>query len=182
MGRKAKPWFRKHDGWWYVTIDHKQVKLAKGRRAKKDAEDVFHRLMVDKPIVGNADHELCASVCEAYLEHTRLTKAQSTFATYRENLNLLTAHCGRVRCSKLIPNHATQVVDEKLAKNDWNTNTSSTFIKVVKACFNWAVSQGLLSRNPFASLKRGKRSGQACHSVARGLLADDAGNGRPGIP
>ena len=45
MARQAKPWFRKGRG-WYVQRDGQQVFLSKD---KKDAQQKFHELMLEKP-------------------------------------------------------------------------------------------------------------------------------------
>src|SRR4051794_18562394 len=43
--REAKPWFRKFDGWWYVEVQGKQTKLAKGKDNRAEAVRQFHILM-----------------------------------------------------------------------------------------------------------------------------------------
>lgn len=43
-----KPWYRQQTDSWYVTIDGTQHLLAKGKKHKQEAEDEFHRLMVER--------------------------------------------------------------------------------------------------------------------------------------
>lgn len=47
MSRPRKPWFRKATGWWMVEIGGRQVKLARGRDRKADAERKYHLLMAE---------------------------------------------------------------------------------------------------------------------------------------
>ncbi len=43
---KSRPWFRRHDGWWYVTrrVNGKrvQIKLARGKKNKTLAYQRYH--------------------------------------------------------------------------------------------------------------------------------------------
>ena len=47
MARKARPWFRRSDGWWYV-MSGKQQKLAHGRKNKQAALERWHELMLER--------------------------------------------------------------------------------------------------------------------------------------
>ena len=47
--RKPEPFFRKFDGWWYVTLRvngrRQQLKLAQGRENRSKAFDEYFRLV-----------------------------------------------------------------------------------------------------------------------------------------
>ncbi len=44
MGRTAKPWCYRQTGWWMVWFNGRKVKLAEGRKNKKEAQDRFDEL------------------------------------------------------------------------------------------------------------------------------------------
>ncbi len=45
MRKPSKPWYRKFNDTWYVTIRGGQIPLAKGKANRAEAERMFHRLM-----------------------------------------------------------------------------------------------------------------------------------------
>ncbi|MBX3439334.1 MAG: hypothetical protein KF861_17730, partial [Planctomycetaceae bacterium] len=53
--RTAKPWYRSANDTWYVWHRGQQIPLAKGKRAKRDAEAAFHRLMAAVPVCLEVD-------------------------------------------------------------------------------------------------------------------------------
>ena len=69
MPRKAHPWFRRSDGWWYVKINGKPEKLARGRQNKETAIARWHELMAERAMnrpSESLDHTV-VSVIDLYL-------------------------------------------------------------------------------------------------------------------
>ena len=63
MPRKAHPWFRSSDGWWYITIDGSQHKLARGRANREHAIARWHELLAERasnPGIDSADHTVAS--------------------------------------------------------------------------------------------------------------------------
>jgi hypothetical protein len=47
MARTRRPWYRQGTGWWYVEIDGKQVKLARGRANRSEANARLREVMAE---------------------------------------------------------------------------------------------------------------------------------------
>ncbi len=73
MPHFPRPWFRKQTDWWMVQLDGKQVKLARGRKCRPEADRRFHELMLqrDKNPAPESPDPTAASVIETYLESAR---------------------------------------------------------------------------------------------------------------
>src|SRR5687768_7973968 len=113
MPRTAKPWYREQDGWWYTTIDGKQVKLAQGKANKKRAGTECHRLLGQSVKRGEMDSKTVAVLCDTYLEHC---KAENVKEAYEYKVNILTQFSsvlGRKKCEQLIPNHVSSWVQKQ---------------------------------------------------------------------
>ena len=85
MGRTAKPWFYRQTGWWMVWLNGRKVKLAKGSKAKKAADERLLELRFEvavNPAPAGADQTV-ASVIDAYLEYAgkRLAELRETADT-----------------------------------------------------------------------------------------------------
>jgi integrase len=121
MGRDAKPWFRKIDGWWYATIvkGTPRRKLLKGEDTKagrRKAEEVFRRLVMSTNPLAKLDSAPCAELVEAFLEHSSTSHKATTYGTYRTHLNYFTGFCGRVLCNQLTLEHAETFLKKQASK------------------------------------------------------------------
>lgn len=152
--REAKPWFRKFDGWWYVEIAGKQVKLAKGRDNRPEAVKQFHLLMAGtKPAKRSAF--TASQVCDLYLVHSEKEHQAETFAWQKRYLQRFCDRLGTVKAADLIPFHLTSWLDSQKWKKARRHATA-----IVKRAFAWATGQKLISDDPFADVpipKGGKR-------------------------
>jgi integrase len=146
--REAKPWFRKFDGWWYVEIAGKQIKLARGRENRPEAVKQFHLLMAGttpvKPTARTAEQ-----VCDLYLQHSATEHEADTFAWQKRYLQAFTDRLGRVKAADLIPYHLTSWID---AHPGWK-GARRHATAIVKRAFAWAVEQKLIAADPFAGVK-----------------------------
>lgn len=189
MGRQAKPWYRKEDGYWYATIlkGSPRHKLMKGKPTKTDerkATEIFERLRATQGPPGSLDGHPSACLVEAFLDHAEATCKHTTYRNYSGELNYFTAAFGAVPCRELTCNHAESFLRKQATKRvrkvtskitvhgkernhvvtvrPWGANKQASFIKCLKACFNWGVETKKISNHPFDSLrakfKPGKRT------------------------
>jgi integrase len=189
MGRTARPWFREFDGYWYGVVvkgtpARKLLKASDTKANQRKAQDIFTRLTAATNPNATIDASSCAVLVEAFLLHAEQACKPTTFRSYSDNLNYFTGHCGKVICRELTFHHADGFLKKQAAKkkrkikstievngkerthivtvSPWGANMQATFIKCLKACFNWGVKTGKISQHPFgqlvASFKRSKRS------------------------
>jgi integrase len=158
MARKARPWFRQSDGWWYVCIRGKQQRLAQGRKNKGAATQRWHELELEaaaNPVVGNPDQTV-ASIIDAYLDHARYDLDPDTVHRRTRYLQLFAEAHGFRLAKECLPIHLTQWLDSKTAwASDW---TRATVVKIIQRVFNWAARQRLIPANPFLGVSQ--RPGQ----------------------
>src|SRR5205085_972747 len=72
MARTARPWFRGQIGWWCAYIDGRQVRLAKGRKNKGEANRKLQELLFGRgsnPAPGESAEPTVASIVETYLAY-----------------------------------------------------------------------------------------------------------------
>jgi integrase len=180
MGRTARPWFREFDGYWYGVVvkgtpARKLLKASNTKANERKALDIFNRLTAATDPHATTDASACAVLVEMFLTHAQQACKPNTYRTYSDNLNYFTGYCGKVPCRELTFHHAddflkkqankkkrkvtsTITVNEKERKlvvtvRPWGPNKQATFIKSLKACFNWGVKTGKISHHPFAQLK-----------------------------
>ena len=149
MARKARPWFRRSDGWWYVCVNGKQQRLAQGRKSKPAALQRWHELELEaavNPAVGSPDQTV-ASVIDAYLDHAKHDLDADTHLRRTRYLQLFAEAHGFRLVKECLPIHLTQWLDSKTAwESDW---TRATVIKIMQRAFNWAARQRLNRKEPF---------------------------------
>ena len=158
MSRRARPWFRRFDGWWYVTINGKAEKLAQGRKSKQAATDRWHELMIERaanPPVDGSDPTV-ASVIDLHLQHSQRVDAPRSYANREHYLQLFAETHGFRLVDECRPIHLTSWID---SHSEWISNwTRSNVVRVVQRAFNWAVQQGVIRANPFRGV--GQRPGE----------------------
>ena len=149
MARKARPWFRRSDGWWYVCMNGKQQRLAQGRRNKRAALQRWHELELEaatNPAIGSPGQTV-ASVIDAYLDHAKHDLDADTHLRRTRYLQLFAEAHGFRLVTECLPIHLTQWLD---GKKEWvSAWTRATVIKIVQRAFNWAARQRLIPANPF---------------------------------
>ena len=149
MGRTAKPWFYRQTGWWMIWLDGKKVKLAKGRKNKKAAQDRLLELRFQaakNPAPEDADQTV-ASIIETYLGFARSRLAENTLANRTPYLQSFAETHGWRLLEECKPFHMESWLhDHKDWVSDW---TKSSAVRNVQVAFNWAVKSGVISANPF---------------------------------
>ena len=152
--RPKSLWFRESEKAWYTTVQGKQVRLAKGRENRAEAERKFHALMLkapDAPISGLAVEGLYA----AFLASERLRLDDSTTEWYLRFLRASQGPLGRFRAEDLKPIQVTRWLD---SKTEWSQTTKANAVTAIKRAFKWGVEQGLLDKSPLARLPKPRRT------------------------
>jgi integrase len=148
--RPRKPWYRSGTDSWYVEIDGKQHKLAKGKNAKPEAEAAFYRLMAAGGMIPANDNGLIvATLCDLFLDYSQAHNKPETFEWHRHFLTLFCKQCGRLECAQLKPFHLTRWLD---SNKHW-TGARRSAQAIVKRAFAWGKAEGLIADNPLAHIK-----------------------------
>jgi site-specific recombinase XerD len=149
MPRHAHPWYRRSDGWWYVKINGKLAKLARGRQNAPAAIARWHELMAERslnPPLDSDDHTV-ASVIELFLTHVKRKYAERTYEERYQYLQRFAEAHGFRRVRDCRPIHLTMWLHENRQwASDW---TLATVVKIVQRPFNWAARQRIIAANPF---------------------------------
>lgn len=153
MPRKARPWFRKSDGWWYIKIGGQPTKLARGRDKQRLAIERWHELMAERahnPPVDSPQHTV-ASVIDLYLSHIQGRRAKRTYDACFAYLQRFAEAHGFRPIANCRPIHLTTWLDANPRwKADW---TLHGVVSIVHRPFNWATRQGVIDRNPFRGVR-----------------------------
>lgn len=146
MSRPRKPWLRKSNKCWYVTIDGVQHNLGKH---KKQAEQFFHKLMLERPKTIRSDS--IYAIIEAFLDWTQRNRAPDTYESYRQRLQAFADHGGDLRCDEVRVHHFQSFLDgyDPLA-----SGTRRNYCRAVKRCFRWAEQQGYIERSPVQHMEQ----------------------------
>lgn len=163
-----KPWFRKQDGWWYITVVDGSGKRGIRRLSqdKADAEKHWHSFQA---ITKNPSERTLLEVAEARWAWSSRAHSASTVSGLVESVGPFVAAYGRTACQDLRLHHATAwITDRKMPPG-----AERAFVIYLKAMFNWAVKQGLVAQNPFRHLPRprqGKREALVSEAQQRSIL------------
>ena len=147
------PWYRASRDAWYVRVDGKQVRLAKGKANKKAAIEAFHRLMALGPGGLPKTQEITAAhVCDLFLTWSEKHHDAKTFGWYKSFLNSFCKHerVGVLPASQLKVFHVTRWLD---AHPGW-VGARRNAVICVKRAFNWATAEGILKENPLRGLRK----------------------------
>lgn len=151
--RTHKPWYRASNDAWYVEINGKQVRLAKGKANQKTAYDTFYRLMAQGPGgLPKADKIKVAHVCDYFLAWSQKHHDDRTFKWYKSFLQSFCSfeQVGTTLALEVKPFHVTRWLD---AHPGWKSARRCA-ITSVKRAFNWAYGEGIISENPLRVLRK----------------------------
>lgn len=144
MARRSEPWFRESRGKWYVWHDGKQVPLAAD---EKEAYEKWHDLMALSRVTTAGDRNPFKAVAEQFLDWISRNKTAKTYKTYKPHLQAFLDVHGDVELRELKAVH----VDNLMKKNPgWGKSTQRGVMVCILTCLNWAVKQGIASKNPLA--------------------------------
>lgn len=142
MARRSEPWYREERKAWYVWHEGRQVKLAAD---KDEAFDKWHDLMALSRVTTAGDKNPFKAVAEQFLDWISRNKKPKTYKVYRLHLQAFCDVHGDVQLRDLKPIH----VDEVMKQNaHWGRSTERSVKVCILTCLNWAVRQGIATRNP----------------------------------
>jgi integrase/recombinase XerC len=146
------PWFRRHDGYWYVTVRGKKHKLVKGEENREAALEEWHRIMALAEAEDTKQNNACWVIFEHFLQH-KSQESQRSYENYRACYeDFADAHRG-LRVGQLTP----AIVNAWLASHaKWSDSTKAIAVVMILAALNWAAKpeQGLIDLNPIRGMKR----------------------------
>ncbi|MBX9581105.1 MAG: site-specific integrase [Gemmataceae bacterium] len=144
MARRSEPWFREERGQWYVWHEGKQVRLGPD---EDPAFDAWHDLMALSRVTTAGDKNPFSAVAERFLDWISRNKTQKTYKTYRPHLQAFIDVHGGVELRDLKAVH----VDDLMKRHPgWGKSTQRGVMVCILTCLNWAVRQGIASKNPLA--------------------------------
>ncbi len=146
MARRAKPWFRKARGAWFVTVEGVQHNLGAD---KKEAFERFYQLMRE-PQRRVVSSQALVAVVDAFLDWVKINRSADTFEWYRYRLQRFCERYPDLRTTDLKPFHVQQWVD---SYPGLGRTSRRNYLRSVKRCCKWAVQQGYLSANPVEHLE-----------------------------
>lgn len=143
-----KPYFRADRGAWFV-------KTAGGRsqiRLHEDEAEAY-RIWQESLAAENPEdpHAPTAAIAEAFLAWAESRVAPKTYRGYSDFLASFCNEAGSIKARALKPFNVTRWL---AGQATWGTETQRGAIAAVKRCFNWAVAEGLIDRNPLAGVKK----------------------------
>jgi hypothetical protein len=149
MSRPNKIWFRKDVGWWMVTIAGEKIRLAQGKKNRKEAEQKFHEVIAGRSQAPESPTARVADVIEAFLAWTTIHRSSETNRNYLSYGQSFSEHAGYLQTSELKPIHVTRWIDE----NGWKQTTERNARRSIHRAFSWACEEGILTRNPLQGMK-----------------------------
>ena len=149
MSRPHKIWFRKDVGWWMVTIAWRKIRLAKGKDARKAAEQKFHELMAGRSQAPESPTARIADILEAFLAWSKIHRSAETNRNYIWYGQSFAEHFGYLQASEFKPIHVTRWVDA----HSWQRTTERNARRSIYRAFSWACEEGVLNRNPLQGMR-----------------------------
>lgn len=156
MPRKPQVRYFKSRSAYYTQWQGRQVKLASGKDDAPNGETYlaalrsFQTLMAHGTLDTALDNNTVKTIFNAYLAAKENKVRANTWKIKLAMLPLFVAKCGEIKVNQVKPYHAQIILDEH---KSWSEGTKFIFLKEVKAVFNWAVKQELISRNPLKSIE-----------------------------
>jgi integrase len=151
MPREPKPWFRSSADAWYVCIQGKQHRLARGKANRAEALAAYHRLMAGQITGKDPDRLTVAELCESFLGYVQRSRAPRTYETYRRHLKSFNQSAGGLAVRDVRRKHLTRWLAEH---SGWSDSTRNGAITAVCLAFNWAAREGHIDRSPLRSIPR----------------------------
>ncbi|MBL8798269.1 MAG: site-specific integrase [Planctomycetia bacterium] len=140
-----KPWYRNSKDAWYVRLNGKLHRLAKGKDNEAQAHKAWQTLMRQQGIalpLPTASVTL-SEIATAYLERPEAQAiAPNSRRTARIYLLSFAKANGHVPASEIRKAHLQAWID---AHEAWSDDTAWTACRIVIACLNWAVKEELFS-------------------------------------
>jgi integrase len=150
-----KPFFRKHDGWWYIQVRQGrkrfQKKLVKGKENEQEAYRLFNLLMAEgtdslPPPTRLRVHD----VLQAFLQFSARSNDRRTFEWYQMFLSSFDDSYGALRPHQVTP----EIVEAWLnSEKGWKGSRRGAVV-ALKRAFNWAFDNKRITSNPLKAVKK----------------------------
>jgi integrase len=167
MARKnTGPRYFESKGGYYCTINGERHCLAKGPEDEADvkeaAERKYHELMLTAPGGLDGDRAACQDVLDRFLAYTKANRKPETYELWGKMCKAFSIDLGQVKVRDLKPHMVTAWLTRMQTPRPhktrgevkWGPGTVRAALTAIKAALNWAVSQGLISKNPLAGVKK----------------------------
>jgi hypothetical protein len=159
MPRPPKPWYWKARDAWCVDLGGKRHVLARGKAARAQATEEFHRLMASlgRQDVVSPSRIVTADLFDLFLDAVdgavgRGERTRSTYDGYVRFLSPAAERFGAIRAAELTQHQVHAWCDAPAL--GWNPTTRANAIAAVKASFRWARRRGLIRENPLADMEK----------------------------
>jgi len=151
MAKHPKPWYRKSADAWYVQVDGKQVLLAKGLTAQREAWAAFHRLRAGVNVDTPADVPAytVGQVCGLYLDHCKATCRPITYRGHSARLTIVCRAFADVPVDRL----TLSDVERWAAGLAVSSETKRDYLSTLRAALNWGRREGLHDADQLARLR-----------------------------
>lgn len=151
MGRQAAPrWYESRKG-WYAWIGGRQVLLAKGKGAKKEATERFHKLMVEGTAPASRADLSVNALAELFVAAIVGSVEPITHAGYVRRIQSFISLYGNAKATDIRPYHVAAWLDKHPT---WNDSTRSGYVTAIKRLYSWAVKMGYLDANPIKGVEK----------------------------
>lgn len=145
MKKFPKPWFRPSRNTWFVTLDGRQISLGPEKKAAFER----YKALLANPRKARTTTGSLAEVVDAFLEWTQKHRAAETYEWYRYRLQRFIELHPNLRLEQLRPFHVQQWVDSY----ELSQTSRRNYLRSVKRCVTWAVTQGYAETNPVQHLE-----------------------------
>lgn len=146
--KHARPWFRKAKDAWYICLNGKQTRLAKGKKNRKEAEQLAHQLL------SGAEHSKLpafvriADVLAKWFDYCDVHCASAPW--YHDVLDSFGEGYGSLRLAELKPEH----VLKWLKGRSWGPTSQNKAIGALQTAINHSVKLRLIPTNPIHGMPK----------------------------
>src|SRR5262245_870826 len=176
MPRKAGINYWKSRQGYGCWIDGRQRILAKGPKdgplgpTYKAAEKLFEELTALQRVNRAGEANTIRVICEEYCRYLAEHRSANTLRIRHKALLPFVAEFGGRHLSSLVRHEVSQWldrmrkegrVDSSGQRRFWKAGQRRTVVTSLNAAFNWAIEEGIITRNPVAGLEQGEPESRA---------------------
>ncbi len=149
--RLPQPWFRTGKDAWYVRIDGKLHRLAKGKANRDAALKEWHRLMLERQQLPEESKSV-QTIADAYLARPEAESCKpNTRRIAQAFVRSFAERYGHLHAKDMRRAHLQAWLDQH---PDWSDSTAWTAATFVIAAFNWAAKEDHLPFNPIKGFRK----------------------------
>ena len=164
MARKA--WFREFDGWWYCWVNGRQIKLARGKRNKAEANRRLDQIKAQhpKPTPVYARKLTVSDLRDSFLFFSAANHEPDTTDWFRRCLGQFCNRFGTLRPHAITEDLVNGWLNEekRIKRGErvetlrWSSSTKNAAARCVTQLFNWAINKKreLIAESPLRDFKK----------------------------